>query len=168
LIHYTFLLLAFFSPNRYHVERQVIINKSKQEVFDYVVMLKNQDNYSVWANKDAKMKKWYKGQDGKEGFVSAWESADDEIGAGEQEIIRITGNQQIDYELRFKKPFEATEPAYMLLTEISANQTNLKWGFKGEMDFPFNIFLLFMDMEKEIGTDLDNGLKNLKVILEKN
>ena len=30
-----------------------------------------------------------------------------------------------------------------------------------------NIMLLFMDMEKMIGSDLDSGLSNLKSILEK-
>jgi len=161
------LLLAFFSPNRYSVEREVNIKKSKQEVFDYIVLLKNQDNFSVWANMDTEMKKTYKGEDGKVGFVSAWESQKDDVGKGEQEILKIVGNERIEYELRFIEPFEANDLAYMQLTEVSATETNIKWGFKGEMAFPMNIFLLFMDMEKQLGGDLQKGLDNLKSVLEK-
>ena len=162
-----FLLLAFFAPNRYSVERQVTIKKPKQEVFDYVVLLKNQDNFSVWANMDTQMKKTYKGEDGKVGFVSAWESKLDDVGKGEQEILKIVGNERIEYELRFIEPFEANDLAYMQLSEISPTETTVTWGFKGEMAFPMNIFLLFMDMEKQLGGDLQKGLDNLKTVLEK-
>jgi len=162
-----FLLLAFFAPNRYSVERQVTIKKSKQEVFDYIVLLKNQDNFSVWANMDTQMKKTYKGEDGKVGFVSAWESKLDDVGKGEQEILKIVGNERIEYELRFIEPFEANDLAYMQLSEISPTETTVTWGFKGEMAFPMNIFLLFMDMEKQLGGDLQKGLDNLKTVLEK-
>jgi len=62
--------------------------------------------------------------------------------------------------------FESTEPAYMTSESVSENQTKLKWGFSGHMDYPMNIMILFMDFEKMIGDDLDTGLKNLKSVLE--
>jgi hypothetical protein len=34
------------------------------------------------------------------------------------------------------------------------------------MKYPMNLMLLFMNMEKMVGNDLGNGLKNLKTILE--
>lgn len=34
------------------------------------------------------------------------------------------------------------------------------------MNWPLNILLLFMDIEKKIGRDFDTGLTNLKTILE--
>jgi hypothetical protein len=36
------------------------------------------------------------------------------------------------------------------------------------MPYPMNIMLPFMNMEEMLGGDLENGLKNLKNILEKN
>ena len=33
---------------------------------------------------------------------------------------------------------------------------------KGSMDYPWNIFMLMMDMEKAIGKDFKRGLENLK------
>lgn len=34
------------------------------------------------------------------------------------------------------------------------------------MPYPFNLMLLFMDMEEMIGNDLQTGLENLKLVLE--
>jgi hypothetical protein len=94
------------------------------EVFDYVRLLNNQDNFSKWATMDPAMKKSFSGTDGTVGFVSAWESKKKDVGKGEQEIIKITEGQRIDYELRFKEPFEATDLAYITTEPISENQTS--------------------------------------------
>lgn len=161
------LIIALFVEKDYAVEREITINKSKQEVFDYVKFLKNQDNFSKWATMDPNMKKTYRGTDGTVGFVSAWESDDENVGVGEQEIKKIIEGERIDFELRFIKPFEATEPAFMSTETVSENQTKVKWGFSGHMNYPMNIMMLFMDFEKMIGDDLQTGLSNLKTVLEK-
>ena len=43
------LIIPLFINGNYSVEREVTINKPKQEVFDYVKYLKNQNKFSVWA-----------------------------------------------------------------------------------------------------------------------
>ncbi|MGG7034219.1 MAG: SRPBCC family protein [Flavobacterium sp.] len=161
------LVVALFVKKEYAVEREITINKPNQEVFDYVKHLKNQDNFSKWAMIDPKMKKTYSGTDGTVGFVSAWESQNNEVGTGEQEIKKITEGERIDFELRFIKPFEATEVGYMTTEAISATQTKVKWGFNGHMAYPTNLWLLVMDFEEIIGGDLQTGLDRLKVELEK-
>lgn len=80
------LIVALFLPTQYQVERSIDIGKPASDVFAYIRMLKNQEQYSVWAKKDPNMKKIYTGQDGTVGFVSRWESLDKEVGTGEQEI----------------------------------------------------------------------------------
>ena len=88
------------------------------------------------------------------------------MGVGEQEIIRIDNGNRIDYQLRFMEPFESTSTAYMVFDSIDSSRTKLKWGFDGEMAYPMNLMLLFVDMEGELGGDLQEGLDNLKGILE--
>lgn len=161
------LIVALFVNREYHVEKSVVINKPKTEVFEYIKYLKNQSNYSKWALMDPKMKTMYKGTDGKPGFISGWESENENLGVGEQEIKKIAEGERIDFELRFKKPFEATEHGYMTTQAIGANQTKTTWGFNGHMAYPMNIMLLFMNFEKMIGDDLQVGLVNLKAVLEK-
>lgn len=147
--------------------REITIDIPKQSVFDYLKMLKNQDNFSVWAGKDPSMKKEYKGIDGTVGFVSAWESTLKDVGSGEQEILKITEGEKLDFELRFLKPMKATNFAFFTTEAVSENQTKVKWGFNGKMAFPMNLMLLFMNMEKMIGKDFECGLEKLKAILEK-
>ncbi len=160
------LLLAAVLKKKYSVIKSVEINKPKAQVFDYIKHLKNQDNYSVWANRDPNMKKEYKGTDATVGFVSAWDSKEKNVGKGEQEILKITEGERLDFELRFLAPFEATEKAYMTTESLGAESTRVSWGFDGGMKYPMNLMLLFMNMEKMIGDDLESGLKKLKEVLE--
>lgn len=160
------LITGLFIKKDYAVHREIVINKPKQEVFDYIKLLKNQDNFSVWAMTDPKMKKTYTGTDGTVGFVSAWDSQNKDVGKGEQEIKKITEGERIDFELRFIKPFESTEKAYMTTEAISPAQTKVRWGFDGHMAYPMNLMLLFMDFDQMLGDQLKTGLDNLKVKLE--
>lgn len=160
------LITALFVKREYSVEREVVINKPKQEVFEYIKYLKNQDNYSKWNQLDPGMKKSYQGTDGTPGFVYAWESKQDNVGKGEQEIKNIVKGERIDFEVRFKEPIESTSPIYMKTEQVSDGQTKVKWGMKGRMPYPMNLMCLFIDMEAMIGNDLQTGLSNLKQVLE--
>lgn len=160
------LITALFVKNDMHAEREVIINKPKEEVFNYVKYLKNQNDYSKWGTMDPEMKKEFRGTDATVGFVSAWESQKDDVGKGEQEIKGIKEGERIDYELRFLEPWESTASAYMITETVSGNQSKVKWGFDGKMTYPFNIMFLFMDME-DMRDDFEEGLQKLKKQLEK-
>ena len=161
------LIAALFVNGEYAVEREVVIQKPKQEVFDYIKFLKNQNNYSVWNMKDPNSKMEYVGTDGTVGFIASWDSENKEVGKGEQEIKKITEGERIDSELRFKISFESTDNAFMTTEAIDSTQTKVKWGFNGKMPYPMNAMKLFMDMDKMLGPDLEAGLNNLKAVLEK-
>jgi hypothetical protein len=159
------LAASYFVDNEFGTERSVVINESKQEVFNYIRYLRNQDFYSVWTELDPEMNREYTGRDGTVGFVSAWDGNDD-VGKGEQEIVGITEGERIDFELRFQEPFESKADAYFITESSDTNQTRVTWGFKSSMPRPMNLMLLFMDMEQMIGDDYETGLANLKEILE--
>lgn len=161
------LIVAFFTKKAYRVEREIVINKPKPSVFNYIKYLKNQDYYSKWILMDPGMKKEYKGTDGTVGFVSSWDSNDKKVGKGEQEIKQIIDNEKFNSEIHFIKPFEGRANASMTTIALSADQTKVSWGFTSKMNYPMNIMLLFMSMDKMIGTDLEIGLANLKGVLEK-
>lgn len=160
-------VIALFIKKDYAVVRSIIINKPVAEVFQYIKQLKNQDEYSKWAMMDPNMKKTYTGTDAQPGFISAWESTDKNVGVGEQEIKKITENERIDFELRFFKPFKAQHSAYMTTQSTADNQTQVEWGFLGDMKYPMNLMLLFMNFDKMLGGDLETGLNRLKENLEK-
>ena len=46
------LVVALFVGKEYTAESEIIINKPKQEVFEYIKHIKNQNNYSKWNMMD--------------------------------------------------------------------------------------------------------------------
>jgi hypothetical protein len=160
-----FLLLALIVKKDFALEKQITINKSKTEVFNYLKLIKNQEKYSVWVMKDPNIKIVYTGTDGTVGFTSSWTSDDKNVGIGAQEIIKIAEGESMDVEIRFKKPFEATNYAHTVVSSISDTQTKVSLTFTGKQKFPLNIMNLFMD--KLVGKDMQQNLVNMKVNLEK-
>jgi hypothetical protein len=160
------LIPPLFINGSYSVEKEVTINQPKSDVFNYIKLLRNQDNFSVWANMDPDMKKEFTGTDGTVGFISAWDSKDKNVGKGEQEIMGITDGERIDFELRFLEPFEATDKAYMITEAVNDSVTLVKWGFDGKMNYPMNFMMLFWNMEEMLGPDLQKGLNKLKENLD--
>jgi uncharacterized protein YndB with AHSA1/START domain len=161
------LIVAAIAPKNYAVIREVTIARPPADVFTYVKYLKNQEHFSVWAQKDPAMAKEYRGTDGTVGFVSAWDSKMEGVGKGEQEITNITDGKRIDYALHFIKPFDSRSDAYMTFEPDAAGGTKVQWGFTGKMPFPMNLIMLVMNMDASVGKDLADGLANLKAQVEK-
>lgn len=115
--------------------------------------------------KDPNIKIVYTGTDGTVGFKSAWESNDKNVGIGEQEIIKINEGESTEVEIRFKKPFEATNWAINKVSSTTDGKTLVNLTFYGKSKFPMNIMNLFMD--KLVGKDMQKNLENLKANLEK-
>ena len=160
-----FLIVALLTKRDFSLEKQVVINKPKQQVFDYLKLIRNQEKYSVWVMKDPHVKIIYTGTDGMVGFKSAWESNDKNVGVGEQEIMKINDGENMEVEIRFKKPFEGTNRALTTLTASGDSQTKVTNLFYGSCKFPMNIMNLFMD--KLVGKDMQQNLLNMKNNLEK-
>jgi len=160
------LVLALFAKKGYSIHRDILINKPKQEVFDYVKFIKNQDYYNKWVMMDPNMKKDFKGTDGTVGFIYGW-NGNKQAGEGEQEIKNLKNGERVDTEIRFVRPFAAVGYADMVLTPASGNQTQIRWGMSSSMKYPMNVMLLFMNMDKMLGKDLEISLNKLKGILEK-
>ncbi|WP_294819782.1 SRPBCC family protein [uncultured Flavobacterium sp.] len=157
------LLIALFVPKEYSVKNEAIINVPKQEVFDYVKLVKNQDNYSKWVMTDPGMKKTFTGNDGSVGFIYAWDG-NKQAGAGEQELTGLAEGERVTTEIRFERPFRSVGHTYMITESASEHSTKVTWGFRGRMSYPFN--LLTVLMKGVLTKDLATSLGNLKQILE--
>lgn len=163
---FLFIILVIIAPKQYEVKRSIIINKQKKDVFQYLKYLKNQDNWSPWKKKDPNMKQSFVGEDGTVGFITKWEGNKD-VGIGEQEILSINENESIISKLRFFKPWKSVSDAYLIVEEFTGGNTKVIWGFMGKNPMPFNVFMLFFNMDKAVGKDFEEGLASLKQILEK-
>ena len=161
------LVIALFAGKAYTIQRSITIAKPVEEVFSYIRLLKNQDNYSKWVMMDPNMKKEFRGTDGSIGFVYAWDG-NKEAGKGEQELKGISEGERIDVEVRFIKPFQGIAKTPFTTKSLSENETLVTWGMMSTMKYPLNLMLLFMNMDKLLGRDLETSLLTLKKVLEKN
>ncbi len=160
------LILAVIAPKSYNVSRSIEISKPKSEIFENLRFLKNQDAWSPWGKKDPNMEKKFTGTDGEVGAISYW-NGNKEVGEGEQEITKIVDGERIESELRFLKPWKSTSDAYLVTEDAGSGNTKVTWGFSGKNKFPTSIFMLFMNMDKAVGGDFEEGLASLKALLEK-
>lgn len=160
-------VLALFVKKEYTIERSIDIERPKAEVFDYIRYVKNTGNFSVWVMADPDSKRDYSGTDGAVGFVFKWNSKDNQVGEGEQEIVLIEDGQKIEFEIRFIRPFKGKAVSFMETTAVSENTTRVRWVFRNVMNYPMNIAGLFLNFDKLLGKDQETSLRNLKQILEK-
>lgn len=164
------LAVGLFSRKGYSISRTITISRPVSEVFNYIKYLKNQDHFNKWVMMDPAMNKEFKGEDGTEGFIYGWDG-NKKAGAGEQEIMKIKDQSRLDMQVRFRRPFEAIADSYME-TSPSGNShgqngsTKLHWNFSSNLKYPANIFLLFMNIDKTLGKDMEHSLSRLKTILE--
>jgi Polyketide cyclase / dehydrase and lipid transport len=160
------LILAFFLDNEYVIERNIVIDRPKEDVFNFVKFVKNAEYFNKWVMMDPQMKKEYKGTDGSAGFIYSWDSNNKNVGKGEQEITKIS-DRRIDYEIRFRKPMEGIAEAYLATEPVSSGQTKVTWVFKGKRSYAMKIMHLLLNLKKMLGRDLATGLSTLKSVLEK-
>ena len=157
-------LAASMMEKEYSLSSSIIINRPQNMVFDYVKYLKNQERYSKWVMADPNVKLTYTGTDGTVGFRAAWESADKNVGVGEQEIMSIQEGIGYDAEIRFEKPFKGISTANVTTEAVSSNQTKVTTTFNSKTPFPMNLMVPMI--KKMLQKDMDTNSENLKRVLE--
>lgn len=163
----SFLLLGLIVKKEYSIENDITILKPAPEVFDYMKSIKNHEKYNKWWMADPNSKKEFKGTDGTVGFVAGWNSTNNQVGEGEQEIKRIIDGSQIDCEIRFVRPMKGVAQTSMTTTSAGANRTTVKWTFHGKNKFPFNAMFAIFGFDKMLSKDMLASLGNLKKEVEK-
>jgi len=158
------LIVALFMRKEHYVRREIIINAPLQKVFDYLRLLKNQDNFNKHAMAGPDRKREFKGTDGTVGYIYSW-SGNKNAGVGEKEIMNIVEGKRIESEIRFVKPMAAIARMIMETESLSDNQTKVSWSNAGTLKYPLNIMVPMM--EKMLPKDMDSSLTTLKNILEK-
>jgi len=154
------LIVAIFMPNKYYVERSIVINKSVDSVFSLVSDLNNYIKWDPWSNQEInkKIKIYDKGN------VQVYEWDGDTIGKGRLEITNIEFNKRIIYKLTFFKPWENIAFNEILFDRING-KTQVVWKMYGDLSYPFGRFMK-NKIEIMIAKDFDKGLLNLKKIAE--
>ncbi|MFN8239418.1 MAG: SRPBCC family protein [Bacteroidales bacterium] len=147
------------------IEKSIVINRDSMDLYNYLRITRNQDNFSTWNMADPAKKTTSKGTDGTVGFVYSWDSTDKNVGAGEQELTGLTEGKRIDYDIRFFRPMKNVAKASFIISGESGKNSNVTWSFDSPSKFPFS--LLTPIFKKMLGKDMAKSLDNLKSLMEK-
>src|SRR4051812_21571118 len=131
-------IVALFVPSKYTVSVTETINQPVNAVHDYVRMLKNQKEYSVWVKADPNLEPEIVGTDGTVGAIQKWDSQVEDVGKGEQEITVLTP-ERIEVDLRFFRPWEGHAKAANIFKSVSEKQCTITSEFYSEANYPFNL-----------------------------
>ena len=150
-------------PAQYHVERSQMIAAPADVAFDQVDTLKTWSSWSPWEKMDPAIEKSYSGPEHGVGAAYQWSSQ--KVGKGTMTITESTPAKQVALDLHFIAPFENTAHATFSFAP-AAEGTNVTWAMDGNNNFMGKFFGMFMDMDKMLGKNFEDGLADLKTIAE--
>lgn len=158
------VVIGFILPNTAHVERSVEVNVPQAEAFAMLNNYKRFNEWSPWHKIDPKTKYTHSGPDSGVGAKMMWESDHPHVMTGSQEITKIDGQKYIEVFLDFGP--QGTATSYYEL-ESSGSGTKITWGFDSE--FGNDIFGRYFGLlyDSMIGPSYEEGLSDLKKVLEK-
>jgi uncharacterized protein YndB with AHSA1/START domain len=159
------LVLAATKPDTFRVERAATIKAPPEKIFALVNDLRSWGAWSPWEKKDPDMKRSFSGAQYGKGAVYAWDG-DRNVGQGRMEITDTAAPSRIVIKLDFLKPFEGHNVAEFTMAP-QGDATNVTWAMHGPSPFIGKIIHVFLNMDRMIGNDFEEGLSNLKSLAEK-
>ncbi len=155
-------ILAALKPKTFRVMRSTLIPTTPENVFPQISDLHNWEGWSAWSKKDLSMAKTYSGPSSGKGAIYEW-SGNKNVGSGRMEIIESIAPSLVVIKLDFITPFEGHNKSSFAL-QVVPEGTKVVWVMDGPMAFIPKIFSLFVDMDKMIGKDFEEGLEGLKSV----
>ena len=159
------LAIAAMRPDTFRVQRSALINAPPERIFPLIADLRRWSAWSPWEKKDPAMQRTFGGAERGVGATYAWEG-DKNVGTGRMEIIEATPPSRVAIKLDFVRPFEAHNTVTFTLTP-QGDGTQVLWAMDGPVPFLFRIVHLFMNMDRMVGGDFEQGLAALKAEAEK-
>ena len=156
-----FVVVTFFLPKDYYVERSVDINAPATVVYSQVADLEAWQEWNPWSNLDPEMQVTYGESRVGQGASYTWIS--EAAGNGQMTITKADAPSYVRYELVFEG-YES-EPSYsemVLQAENPAGPTSVTWTFEGDVGEKFFARWMAVLMDKFVGASYDEGLANLK------
>jgi uncharacterized protein YndB with AHSA1/START domain len=159
------LILASTKPDTFSIERSAVINAPAEKIFSVLNDFHQWGGWSPWENKDPDMKRTYGGPERGKGAVYGWEG-DKNVGTGRMEILEANTPSKLVIKLDFFKPFEAHNTAEFTMLP-QGNATSVHWVMHGPATFMSKVMTVFVNFDKMVGKDFEQGLANLKKLTEK-
>lgn len=159
------LVVAAFRSDDFHTTRSTTVSASPADVFAQVNDLHRFQQWNPWAKLDPAMKTTYTGPAAGVGAAFEW-AGNNQVGAGRMTIVESRPGEFVRIQLDFLKPFPSTSTAEFTF-EREGSQTVVTWSMYGKHAYIPRLIGMFVSMDKMIGGAFEQGLADLKAIVEK-
>lgn len=159
------LILAAMRPDTFRIERKIAIKAAPDRVYALLDDFHHWPSWSPWEKLDPAMNRSFSGAASGKGAGYAWQG-NKKVGRGSMEILESQAPAKLIIKLDFFEPFEAHNTAQFDLAQ-SGGETTVTWAMFGPSPFMMKVMHLFMNMDKMVGKDFEEGLNNLKAQAEK-
>ena len=146
--------------SEFRVVRSAILSAPAQALFALVNDFHRWEAWSPWEKLDPALERSYDGSPAGVGAVYSW-VGNNQVGEGRMTILESNPNDLIRIKLEFLKPFAATHTAEFTF-KPEGDRTRVTWNMFGEKNFLSKAIGLFMNMDKMIGDNFEQGLAQLE------
>lgn len=164
-----FLVVVAMQPSDFKVERSAAMRAPAPAAFEQVNDFQNWRAWSPWEKVDPALKRQYEGPKAGTGAVYAWQGNKD-VGEGRMTITDSRPAELVRIKLEFFKPFAATNQADFTFKPAAGGTnegTTVTWTMSGQNNFLSKAICLFVDMDKMVGGMFEQGLTQMKTIVER-
>jgi uncharacterized protein YndB with AHSA1/START domain len=160
-------LIAYISlrPDTFKIARSAIVEAPPERIYPEINDFHNWEKWSPWARLDPGQKTTYDGSPLGAGAILEW-SGDGKVGAGKMTIKESSQNERIRIKIEFFKPMQAVNDVQFDLKPIGESRTEVLWTMSGRNEFMGKAVHAFMNMDKLVGEQFEQGLANLKSVVE--
>ena len=160
-----FLIVVAMQPSDFKIERSATMRAPAPAAFAQVNDLQNWRAWSPWEKVDPALKRQYEGPKAGAGAVYAWQGNKD-VGEGRMTITESRPAELVRIKLEFFKPFAATNQTDFVF-KPSGDSTTVTWTMTGQNNLLSKAICLFVDMDKMVGGMFDQGLNQMKSVVER-
>ena len=159
------LAVAATRPNDFRVQRSASIKAPPEKIFPHINDLHAFNTWNPFNKKDPNIKGSYSGAANGPGSAYAFEGNKD-VGRGRIEITDSRPASEVRMNLHILAPMEGRNVVEFTL-HPKGDSTSVTWAIQGPMPYLSKVFSLFCDMDAMIGREFENGLADLKTIVER-
>jgi len=156
------LLFAAMKPDRFEYRRSTNIDRPTDKIYPLINDLRAQAQWSPFE-KDPDMKRVHSGPAQGKGAVYEWDG-NREVGAGRIAITDSTPSK-VTLDLEMLRPFAARNVVEFTL-EPRGQGTLVTWAMRGTQPFMVKLMSTFINCEKMVCSQFDQGLAKLKTLAE--
>ncbi len=159
-------IIAFAStkPDTFRYSRSLEMNAEPQVPFALIEDLASWPKWSPYEKLDPQMKRTMGAISRGKGATFEWDG-NSQAGAGRMEITNVVETSRIDLALEMLKPMAAKNQVEFLIEKLP-NGSRVTWTMNGTSNLFGKVFGVFVDCDKMVGGQFEEGLANLKKIAE--